>query len=86
MDGYSEVLILAFLRIKGLLLVWMLAASFLSMCWPLSPCYAVLRYSSPSLDSGAKSWLLLMDFLVARASYIILGLWEEALVPVCKFF
>ena len=41
----------------------------------------MLRYSSPSLDSGAKSWLLLMDFLVARAIYIILGLWEEALVP-----
>ena len=23
--------------IEGLLLVWMLAASFLSVCWPLSP-------------------------------------------------
>ena len=29
--------------IEGLLLVWMLAASFFSMCWPLSPWYGVCR-------------------------------------------
>ena len=36
-----------FSGIKRLLLIWMLAASFLSVCWQLSPWYLVCWYSDP---------------------------------------
>ena len=43
-----------FYEIKRLLLIKMLTASFLSMCWPLSPWYGVCIYSSPCALLGQQ--------------------------------
>ena len=44
--------------VKGLLLVWILAASFLGVCWLLLPSSGVCRCGSPCTPSGQQAWHL----------------------------
>ena len=64
-----------FSEIEGLLLVWMLAVSFLNVCWPLP--FDVGCVGSVALvhsqDSGGRAWHLLGGLLWVAAVRALLG-------------
>ena len=75
-----------FSRIEWLLLVWMFAFSFLSVCWLLSPWHEVCRYSGPCALPGwwGQACRLLSGLIMTACAWLWSPQWGQQLAPASR--